>query len=422
MVVLDQTALSASCRLGKPEDIDRAESVDISLRVLIGRRQAFVSSSDIKAPALDSMAERAVAMARAAPEDAYAALAPEDRLWHGDSSDQLDLYDQTNYSSEQLVAMARAAEDAALAVPGVTNSEGAGAGWSRRYFGLVTSHGFCASRVGSNFSISASVLAGEGTAMERDYAFSSTRHASDLEAAADIGRRAGERAVKRLNPRKVATGAMPVVFDPRVANSLLGHFAGAINGQAVARGSSFLRDKLHQRIFAAGVTITDDPLRKRGLASRLFDGEGVACQRQDIVSDGILNSWLLDTATAAQLGMASTGHAGRSGAGVPAPTPSNLYLAPGARAPEALIGDIEKGFYVTELIGMGVNPVTGDYSRGASGFLIDDGALTSPVSEVTIAGNLNDMFMALTPADDLTFRYAINAPTLRIDGMTVAGS
>lgn len=422
VVVLDQSSLSASCRLGKREDIDRAESVDISLRVFAGRRQAFVSSSDIKEPALNAMAERAVAMAKAAPEDPYACLAPVDRLWRADDGAELDLYDPTEYSADALAELARAAEDAALAVPGVTNSEGGGAGWSRRFFGLVTSDGFCAGRMGSSFSVSASVLAGDASGMERDYDYSSTRHAADLEDAALIGRRAGERAVRRLHPRKIATGAMPLVFDPRVAGSLLGHFAGAINGAGIARGTSFLRGKMDQRVFAPGVRIIDDPLRPRGLSSRPFDGEGVTCTPLNLVDDGILRSWLLDSATAAQLKLQTTGHAGRSGAGAPSPTPSNLYMAAGTVSPQDLIGAIGRGFYVTELIGAGVNGVTGDYSRGASGFLIENGALAGPVSEVTIAGNLAEMFQHLTPADDLEFRHGINAPTLRIDGMMVAGS
>jgi PmbA protein len=267
-----------------------------------------------------------------------------------------------------------------------------------------------------------SVLAGEGLGMERDYEFASRTHGADLEDPAEIGRRAGARAVKRLGARKAATGRFPVVYDPRVSNGLLGHLAGAISGPAVARGTSFLKDKMGEAIFAQGITIVDDPHRPRGLRSKPFDGEGIANGRRNVIEHGCLTTWILSLSSARQLGLETTGHAARGTSGPPGPSVSNLFMEPGPAGPAELMADIGQGFYVTELMGMGVNTVTGDYSRGASGFWIENGELAHPVSEVTVAGNLKDMFLALTPADDLEFRYGTDAPTLRIDDMTVAGA
>ena len=264
-------------------------------------------------------------------------------------------------------------------------------------------------------------IAGSGTGMERDYDYSSVRHAADLESPEKIGRTAGERTVERLNPRKVITRKVPVVFDRRVAGSLVSHLASAVNGASVARKTSFLRDKMGQKLFADGIRIIDDPLRKRGLRSHPFDGEGVAGKKLALIDDGFLRSWILDCATARELGLTTTGHASRGVSSTPSPGASNLHLEAGKLSPEELIADITDGFYVTDLIGMGVNMVTGDYSRGASGFWIENGKRSYPVSEVTIAGHLLDMFRTIVPADDLEFRHGINAPTLRLEGLTVAG-
>lgn len=408
-------------RLGTLEDIGRSEGEEIGIRVFIGTRSASVSSSDLTPAALAAAAERAVAMARLAPEDPFAGLAPADRLASGALPD-LDLDDATEPSAEALRDLALAAEDAARAVPGVTNSEGGSASVGRGVTALATSTGFRGARRGSNFSLSASVIAGEGGDMQRDYAYASVRHFADLESAVAVGTRAGTRAVARLAPIKLETGALPIVFDPRVGSSLIGHLLGAISGQAIARGTSFLKDCLGQAVFDSGVTIIDDPLRPRGLRSRGFDGEGLPTAVTTIIDKGVLTGWLMDSASARQLGLAPTGHASRGTSGPPGVTASNLHMAPGTISPAALLAGIPRGFYVTEMIGMGVNGVTGDYSRGASGFLIEDGELTRPVAEVTIAGNLRDMFRALTPANDLVFRYATNVPTLRVDGMTVAGA
>ena len=318
--------------------------------------------------------------------------------------------------------MARAAEQAARAVAGVTNSDGATARALRSRRVLVNTQGLAGTYETTEFLLSAAVVAGAGTAMERDYDYATSRYLADLDDPQTLGRNAAERAVRRLNPRKAETAAVPVVFDPRAAGSLLEHLADAVNGQTVARGASFLNDRLGEAVFAPGVTVIDDPRRVRGIRSKPFDGEGTATQTLTLVADGRLRSWLMNAATARQLNLATTGHASRRPQNPPGIAETNLYMAPGPHEPDALMADIASGFYVTELIGMGVNEVTGDYSRGAAGFWIEDGTLAYPVSEVTIAGNLADMFKALTPACDLAFRYAANAPTLRVDGMTVAGA
>ncbi len=373
-------ALSVDVRLGKVEETRRAEGDDFTLRAFVGKRSATVSANVFADPA--ELATRAVAMAKVAPEDRFAGLADPDRLAR--TFPDLDLLDETIPSAEELTEMALAAEDAARAVPGVTNSGGASAGWSLGGMVLATSHGFSGSYLGSRFGQSASVIAGTGTAMERDYEAESKLFRADLSDPAEIGRRAGERAVRRLNPRKIATGRATIVYDPRISRGLVGSLAGAINGAAIARKTSFLRDKLGKQIFAPTIRITDDPQRRRGPASRPFDGEGVAGEPLDVVRDGVLQTWLLDSATARELGLVTNGRAGRGG-GNPSPGSTNLTLLAGERSPDELIGGITHGLYVTELIGHGANLVTGDYSRGAAGFVIENGALGHPVSEVTIA-------------------------------------
>ena len=419
-IAAESVSLAVSQRLGKHEDLERSEAVDLGLRVMLGQRQAIVSSTDRSEAAVGELVARAVAMAKIAPEDPHIGLA--DPALIAKTWPDLDLVDSIEPTPEDLYARTAAAEDAARAVPGVTNSEGADASWGRSTVALATSHGFAAAYSGTSHSVSASVIAGEGTGMERDYDYSAVRFAKDLDDPATVGRSAGERAVRRLNQRKVKSAAVPVIFDPRVSNGLLRHVAGAINGAAVARGTSFLRDKLNEKIFADGIVVVDDPHRQAGMASRPFDGEGVANRRINIVEDGVLTTWLLDTATGHQLGMVSTGHATRGASSPPSPGTTNLYMEPGALTPDALMADIASGFYVTELIGYGVNGVTGDYSRGAAGYWIENGVLAYPVSELTIAGNLKTMFLNATPANDLEFRYGTNAPTIRIEGLTVAGA
>jgi len=418
-VALRTISLSVEVRDGAIEESQRAEEDDIGLRVLVGHRQAAISTNDLNRDGLDGLAERAVAMARAAPEDKFAGLA--DRSLLARDFPDLDLLDPDVPGVKVLEQRARAAEAAALAVKGVSKSGGASASAGVGGMVLVTSDGFRGSTIGSRHSIAMSAIAGIGTAMEQDYDFSSTLHAADLEQAEKIGRSAGERAVERLNPRKVATRRVPVVFDSRIAGSLIGHLASAANGAAIARNTSFLRDKLGQRIFAPGIDVVDDPLRRRGQRSRSFDAEGVATKKLNLVEDGVLKTWFLDCASARELKLETTGHAQRGASSMPYPGPSNLYLKPGGKSRQALIAEIDDGFYVTDLIGMGVNLVTGDYSRGAAGFWIENGQRAYPVSEVTIAGHLDELFAKLEPADDLTFRFGTNAPTLRVEGLTVAG-
>ncbi len=420
-VLVSGMSESLSFRLGELEDVERSEGRDLGLRAFVGNRQAIVSTTDIRKPLLTALAERAVDMARNTPEDSYAGLADPNLLAHQPWPDN-DIFDATELNTDILQENAQKAEDAARSVAGVTNSEGASASWSHSAIHLATSSGFAGDYKSSSHGTSVSVLAGNGTSMERDYDYSSARHYSDLEDPAIIGQRAGERTVRRLNARKVKTCQAPVLFDPRVSSSLLGHFSGAINGHSIARGTSFLKSSLGKKVFGKGIRIIDDPHLKRGLRSKPFDGEGVKNGKLDVIEDGVLTTWLLDSASARQLGLQSNGRASRGTSGPPGAGTTNLYMAPGDMTREDMIADIKQGFYVTELIGMGVNGITGDYSRGASGFWIENGEIAFPVSEMTIAGNLIDMFAALVPANDLEFRYGTNAPTVRIDGMTIAGN
>ena len=412
-------SVSVAWRLGELEKLERSESCDLGLRVFVGKQQATVSSTDFKPETLKEVVDRAVAMAKAAPEDPYCGLAEPERI--AVDPPAIDICDGLEPDTQALIDDAREAEDAARSVPGVTNSEGSEAGWSRAEIAMAATNGFARTYATSSHSLAASVLAGEGLEMERDYDFTTAVYRSDLEAPAAIGRNAGERAVKRLNAAKVETQQVPVVYDPRVAGGLVRHAASGINGAAIARGTSFLKDSMGERIFPEGVAVVDDPHRVRGLRSKPFDGEGLPNARRVLFENGLLKTWILDLASARQLGLQSTGHAARGTATPPSPAATNLYMEAGSQTPEELLGDIKNGFYVTELIGMGVNIVTGDYSRGASGFWIENGEITRPVSEMTIAGNLKNMFAALTPANDLAFRFGVDAPTIRIDGMTVAG-
>jgi PmbA protein len=418
-LLVESSGQSATWRLGKLENVERAESRDLGLRVFIGKRQAIVSTGDLERASLERLVERAVAIAKAVPEDPHAGLADPDQI--APKIPTLDLDDGQEPDTDNLARQAAAAEEAALAHPKITNSEGAEARWSRARTTLVATNGFAGASARSSHSIGASVIAGANGAMERDYEFRTVVRARDLPEPADIGRKAAERAAARLNARKSRSRAVPIVFDPRVAGSMVRHLASAISGPAVARGTTFLKDQLGQAVFAPGVSIIDDPLRPEGLRSRAFDAEGIRAEPRRLVDHGVLTTWLLDCASARQLGLSTTGHAVRDVSSAPSPAPANAYVEPGPVSPDELIGDIKEGLYVIEMLGMGVNMVTGDYSRGATGFWIENGRIAWPVSEVTIAGNLAEMFARLTPASDLEFRYGIDAPTLRIDGMTVAG-
>ena len=418
-VLFAGTSLSVERRMRRTEGLERSESQDLGLRVFVGQRSALVSSTTVDPAGFAALAERAVAMARVVPDDPMGGLAAEAAAPDGVA---LDMDDPSEPDTAALVARASVAEEAALAVPGVTNSEGAGAGYSRTEVHLLTSAGFAGSYARTSHTVSAVALAGAGTGMERDYDFSSATHLADLEDAAGLGHAAGERAVARLNPRRPGTARLPVVFDPRVASSLLGHLAAAVNGGSIVRGTSFLRDRMGQAVFGPHIQIHDDPRRRRGLRSRPFDAEGVPTAARVLIRDGVLTTWLLDSRSARQLGLASTGHASRGTAGQPSPAPTNLYMAAGPLSPAELMADIREGLYVSELMGPGVNTITGDYSRGASGFMIRDGALAEPVSELTIAGTLPEMFLHLTPASDLVLRRGTDAPTVRIEGMMMGGA
>jgi PmbA protein len=406
-------------RDGRVEESERSEGDDVGLRVLVGKRQAVVSTNDVSGDGVARFAERAVAMARVAPDDKYVGLADASLLAR-DFPD-LDLLDPKIPSISELERRAYEAEAAALAVKGVTKSGGASASAGIGGMVLVTSDGFHGSYLRSSQGISMTAISGDGTGMERDYDYTSAPHAFDLEPPAKVGRTAGERTVARANPRKVETCKVPVVFDPRVSGSLVGHLVGAINGASIARKTSFLRDRLGQQLFSNDIRIIDDPLRRRGLRSQPFDAEGVKVKKLAIVDSGVLTSWLLDSTTARELGLVTTGHAHRGVSSSPSPGPYNLHLEAGQSTPEQLIGDIKQGFYVTDLIGSGVNGVTGDYSRGASGFWIENGKITFSVSEVTIAGHLLEMFKSMVAANNLEFRFGINAPTVRIEGLTLGG-
>ncbi|TPG53570.1 TldD/PmbA family protein [Roseomonas nepalensis] len=412
-------SLSLQMRLGEVENVERAEGFDIGLRVFLGKRQAIVSTTDADPRGFAGLAERAVAMARAVPEDPFGGLP--DRV-PALADLPLDMDDGVEPDVARLTERARRAEDAARAIAGVTNSEGAEAGWSRTVIALAASNGFAGTYTRSGHSLSVTALAGQGTGMERDYDYASATHLSDLDDPETLGRNAGERAVRRLNPIRPPTARLSVVYDPRVAGSILGHLVGAANGASVARGTSFLRERMGTQVMAKGLTLRDDPTRPRGPRSRPFDAEGMPTAPLAIVEDGVLNHWLLDWRAARQLGLASNGRASRSVGGTPSPSTTNLWLEPGTLSPEALMSDIAEGLYVTEMIGSSINGLTGDYSRGASGFMIRGGQLAEPFSGVTIAGNLLEMFLNITPASDLRFRRGTDSPTLRIEGLTMAGA
>jgi PmbA protein len=407
-------------RLGALEDVDSSEAVEVGLRAFVGRRSASVSSADLSPAGIQALAERAVAMARLAPADPFAGLAPAGALAAGPFAD-LAIADPADPSPEDLRAAALAVEEAARGVAGVTNSEGGSANATRAVAALATSEGFAAHYEGTAYSVGVSVIAGEGAGMQRDHAMRSARHLADLPGPEEIGRLAGERAVARLAPTTTAGGPMPVVFANRVSASLVGHLLGAMSAPAIARKASFLAGREETALFAPAIRIVEDPLRPRGLASRPFDGEGVACAPRVLADGGRVTGWLTNVASAAQLGLPLTGHARRNGGGAPGVGAANVDLLAGDATLDELIADIEDGILVDYLIGQGVNPVTGDYSRGAAGRRIANGRLEGPVAGFTIAGNLLDMFATMRAANDLETWRAVNAPSLRVDAMTVAG-
>ncbi len=416
---VEGASLSAAWHGGKLESLEQSEGGDVGLRVLIGKRQACVSTTDRSESAVAEMIERVVAMARAAPEDPFCGLASPEEITK--SVPEIETADAYDIDAPRLIAMAREAEEAALSIKGVTKTEIASVSGGRTDIVLSASNGFSGATTRTRYGIGVVALAGEGTAMEQDSDDASCVFFSDLPSAASVGQKAGERAVRNLGARKMPSCQAPVVFDPREAGGFLGTFVGAILGPGVARGTSFLKDCLDRKVFADAITIIDDPFKPRGLRSRTFDAEGLRPQKRSVIEKGVLTTWLLDLRSARQLGLKSTGHARRGTSGAPSPSPTNFYLAPGELSPEALIKDIRQGFYVTETMGDGVNDVTGDYSLAARGFWIENGVIAFPVNEMTIAGNLKEMFLNLTAANDLVFRHGIDAPTVRIEGMTIAG-
>lgn len=416
------TALSIEIRKGALEQAERSEGVEIGLRVLIGRRQACVSASDTSVATITALAERAVAMAREAPEDPFAGLADPSQLAQGWDAAGLDLADPAaETGAAELEAEARAVEGAALAVTGITQVE-AGAAHSRRALHLAATNGFSGGYGRTATSLSAVAFTGQGTAMQRDHAGESRTHAADMPGPDEIGRRAAERALERVGSVKPRTGTFPVVYDERVAASLVGHLLSAINGSAIARGSSWARDLVGQQVLPKGVSLIEDPHRPRIGASRPFDGEGLPTRRREIVADGLLTGWVLDLATGRRLGMASTANAMRGTGAPPSPSTSNIDLSEGALSRDDLIAQMGTGLLVTSMIGSTINPTTGDYSRGAAGFWVENGQLAYPVHECTIAGNLRDMLLRIIPANDARAHLSTRVPSILIDGMILAGA
>jgi PmbA protein len=410
---------SVSLRHGTIEELEHSESQDVGLRVFVGQSSGLISGSVLTRDGLNRLVERAIAMAKLAPPDEFAGLASSDQLAR--NLPDLDLHSSKQLSAEELQSLARRAEDSALSVKGITKSNGASASQSKREVAIVASNGFARAWKRSSFGIGASVVAGEGTSMERDYDGHSANHFEDMESPEEIGTRAGERTIKKLNPRKVNSQTVPVVFDRRISTSLIGHLLGAISGSSIARGTSFLKGEMGKMVFNPAVTIIDDPHRLRGPGSRPVDGEGLPTNKMNFIDKGILTSWVLDLRSARQLKLVPTGHGSRGLSSPPSPSTSNVHIVAGTRSPEEMMKSIGTGFLVTEFIGSSINGVTGDYSRGASGFWIENGEIAYPVSEVTIAGNLKDMFKAIEPASDLQFRSATNAPSCFLGEMTLAG-
>ena len=423
-VWFDTLNVSLSCRQGKLEGLERSENKAFGLRAFVGQSQAIVSATDFSKESLKTLAENAVSMAKNTPPDSFAGLA--DPALYAKNLPELDLCEEGEPSVDWLMQHAHEAEEAALSTQGITNSEGADASYSRNSTGIAIARDgklqFLQSYAGSHSSFSVSVLAGSGTKMERDYDFTSARHREDLKSAASIGHNAARLTLAKLSPRKIPTCTVPVLFDRRISRGLLSTLASCISGSSIVRGASFLKDDFGKAIFPNNITITDDPHRLRGLASKPFDGEGVATKACNFIENGVLTSWLLDVRSANALGLITNGHASRGIASPPSPSATNLYMHAGKDSPEALMKQAGTGLLITETFGMGINHITGDYSQGASGFWFENGEIAYPVSEITIAGRLRDMFAHLIPANDLVFDYATNAPSLLIETMTVAGT
>lgn len=418
VVVGESEDVSVTCRLGKLEDVERSVNSGFGLRVFVGQKSAVVSSS--KFEGADELAERAVAMAKESPEDEFVGLADEELLAR--NVPNLDLYGGEEPSVDTLLEIALEAEDTARAQDGITNSEGGDASFSTYRNIIATSAGVVLSNESTHCGASVSVIAGEGSGMQTDYDYTSARFMTDLRDPKDIGLNAAKWAAKKVNPQKAKTGKYAVMFDPRVARGLVSDFASGINGSAIARGTSFLKNKMDEQVFADYINLVDDPHMQRGLASRPFDGEAVQTEKRKFVENGVLTSWILDTRSARKLGLQTTGHAARGASSPPSPSSSNFYMEAGEKSPAELMKEIGDGLYIRETFGMGVNYTTGDYSQGAAGYLIENGEIAGAVDEITLAGNLVDIFMNIIPANDLEFKYGTNSPTLLVKEMTVAGA
>ena len=421
-IAVEGTSLSITVHDGKLEKADRSEGVDIGLRVLIGQKQANVSSSDTQSRTIAEVAERAVAMAKEAPDDPHIGLADPSQFAMETDASALELLDDSaEPEPAALQELALEAEASALAVDGVTQVQSSAAGYGKRQAYFQTSNGFGGGSARSDFGLSCVAISGEGTGMERDYDFDGRVFQSDLRSAAEIGTRAGERAVARLNARKPKTGAFPVLFDERIASSLIGHLLAATNGAAIARGASWAMDLLGKQVLPSHLDLIENPHKKRSGASRVFDAEGLPTKARHIVKDGVLQGWTLDLATARKLGMESTANAARGTGGPPQPSLTNVHMTQGDRTRDDLIADMGSGLLVTSMIGSTINPTTGDYSRGASGFWVEKGEITYPVNECTVAGNLKDMLLNLVPANDAQLHLSRVVPSLLIEGLTLAG-
>lgn len=420
-LAIDGTSLSISVREGALEQAERSEGVDIGLRVLIGKRQACVSASDTRPETLATMAERAVTMARLAPEDPTVGLADPNQITDRTDISALEMFDPSaEPSPDALKDDALRAEAAALAIAGITKTESSAA-YGKRRIHLSATNGFSGGYTRTDRMISTMTIAGEGTGMERDYYGDSRIFGADLPSPEEVGRLSAERTLARMGAKKPKTGAYPILFDERISSSLVGHLLAAINGTAIARGASWLRDAMGTDVLPKGLSLIEDPHRPRTSGSKLFDAEGLATQKRTIVENGVLQSWVLDLATARKLGLESTGNAARGVSSPPSPSAGNMALTQGDKSREELIRDMGTGLLVTGMIGASINPTTGDYSRGANGFWIENGEIAYPVNECTIAGNLREMLMTLTPANDARLHLSRVVPSLLVEGMTLAG-
>jgi len=416
--------VSLTRRLGKDETIERYEDFDTGLRVFVGNKIASVSTNENSETAIKDVARRAVDMAKIAPQDDFSLIASQEILEEFPINEALsvDSYDKVEPNIDIIRDRAKEVEDTALSVKGITNSDGADASWGEGETLLMTSNGFFGCSKKSNHSVSVVVIAEKNGKMERDYDYSSKVFGEDLKTSKQIGLEAANKTLARMGATKPVTGKYPVIFDPRVSRSIASHFASAINGSAIARKTSFLKDMLNKQVANTSINIVDDPFLERGLGSRLFDAEGLGSRKYTLIKDGILQQWLLDLSSAKQLNLKPFGNAKRGISGPPSPGTSNFMILPGKITPENLIKGVSNGFYVTDMIGSSVSMITGDYSRGASGFWIKNGELSIPITEATIAGNLKEMFMTLQPANDIDYSHSINSPTLLIEGMTIAGN